>query len=149
MSRRAFSVGVFLVDKDCVLLIKHKLLGLWLPVGGEMNDGETPAEAAARETKEETGQDVIFPDLGRSLDGQPPGLIGYEEHPAGPKGMHMNFNFVAIPRSRDIVGDGSFSAAIWHPIMPVDHVRLDSPMPKSVQQCITRIWHMRKEGRLP
>ena len=52
--RRAFSVAVFArhvgVDgAPRVLLIRHRRLGVWLPVGGEIEPGETPLEAARRE----------------------------------------------------------------------------------------------------
>jgi hypothetical protein len=53
--------------------------------------GETPLEAARRELAEETGLEGVFPAGvdGFGVDGSPPGLIGYEEHPAGSKGLHM------------------------------------------------------------
>ena len=38
-----------------VLLHRHRRLGLWLQPGGHIEPGETPAEAAAREVKEESG----------------------------------------------------------------------------------------------
>jgi ADP-ribose pyrophosphatase YjhB (NUDIX family) len=86
-----------------VLLAKHKRLGTWLPVGGEVEAGETPLEAARRELFEETGLHGTFAPLeGKSghvglvhVDGSPAGLLAYEEHPAGSKGMHLNFCFVA------------------------------------------------------
>jgi len=36
-------------------LVRHPRLGCWLPAGGHVEAGETPAEAAVREVKEETG----------------------------------------------------------------------------------------------
>jgi len=93
-TRRAFSVAVFARHEARVLLVRHRRLGLWLPVGGEIEPGETPLEAAGRELREETGLEGRFP-LTDPLDGSPPGLIGYEEHPAGSKGLHLNFCFVA------------------------------------------------------
>ncbi|UFP95317.1 NUDIX domain-containing protein [Gloeobacter morelensis] len=96
--RRAFSVSVFLCRDYRLLLIRHKRLGSWLPVGGEMILGETPLEAAGREVREETGIEALFVHLGddNDIDGAPPGLLGYEEHHAGSKGVHLNFAFVAF-----------------------------------------------------
>src|SRR5204863_7715513 len=93
--RRAFSVAVYARRGDRVLVIEHKRLKTWLPIGGELEAGETPLEAAVRELREETGLAGNFRVLAGALDGVPPGLIGYEEHIAGSKGLHMNFVFVA------------------------------------------------------
>ncbi len=99
-ARRAFSVAIFArrtsgVDAGKVLLIRHKRLQTWLPVGGELEAGETPLEAARRELREETGLDGDFLVVADAVDGQPPGLMAYEEHDAGSKGLHLNFCFVA------------------------------------------------------
>ncbi len=59
--RRAFSIAVYPRLGDRVLLIKHKRLGTWLPPGGELDQDETPLEAAARELREETGLAGVFP----------------------------------------------------------------------------------------
>jgi len=40
------------------LFVHHKKLGVWLPPGGHIDEGELPHEAAVREVKEETGLDV-------------------------------------------------------------------------------------------
>lgn len=110
--RRAFSVAVFCRHGGQVLLVKHKRLGAWLPVGGEIEPGETPFEAAVRELREETGLAGSFPE-GLGVDGTPPGLIGYEEHPAGPKGLHLNFAFVADVPSRDLAPCDEYTEARW------------------------------------
>jgi 8-oxo-dGTP pyrophosphatase MutT (NUDIX family) len=110
--RRAFSVAVFCRNGGAVLLIRHRRLGTWLPVGGEIEPGETPLEAARRELREETGLEGEFPG-GLGVDGTPPGLIGYEEHPAGSKGVHMNFAFVADVGSRSLSSCEEWDASRW------------------------------------
>ncbi len=110
--RRAFSVAVFARQGGEVLLIRHRRLGTWLPVGGEIEPGETPLEAAARELREETGLEGRFPP-GLGVSGTPAGLIGYEEHPAGSKGLHMNFAFVADVPSRVLAPCDEWSDARW------------------------------------
>jgi ADP-ribose pyrophosphatase YjhB (NUDIX family) len=112
MQRRAFSVAIFARHADRVLLIKHKRLGAWLPVGGELEEGETPLEAARRELREETGLEGTFEAL-LGVSGAPPGLLGYEEHLAGAKGLHMNFDFLADVRSDFVVRNAEFEEHAW------------------------------------
>jgi 8-oxo-dGTP diphosphatase len=107
VTRRAFSVAIFARQGGAVLLVRHRRLGTWLPVGGEVEPGETPLEAAVRELREETGLSGTFPP-GLGVDGTPPGLIGYEEHQAGSKGLHMNFAFVADVTSRGLSACGEW-----------------------------------------
>ncbi len=112
MTRRAFSVAIFARNDGAILLVRHRRLGTWLPVGGEVEPGETPLEAAVRELREETGLEGRFP-AGLGVDGTPPGLIGYEEHLAGSKGLHMNFAFVADVPGRALAPCDEWSEARW------------------------------------
>ncbi len=95
-----------------MLLIHHRRLNVWLPVGGECEAGETPLEAARRELAEETGLVGRFPSL-QAVQGTPAGLIGYEEHHAGQKGLHLNFAFVADVDTDAVIPNGEISSFRW------------------------------------
>jgi 8-oxo-dGTP pyrophosphatase MutT (NUDIX family) len=53
-----FTVAIFVVRDDRVLLIHHRQLDRWLPLGGHIELDEDPEQAALREAREESGLDV-------------------------------------------------------------------------------------------
>src|SRR5476651_1845807 len=53
-----FTVAIFVVHDDAILLIHHRKLDKWLPLGGHIELDEDPEQAALREAKEESGLDV-------------------------------------------------------------------------------------------
>ncbi len=53
-----FTAEVFVVHKNKVLLRLHDKYNKWLGVGGHIDLGEDPNEAAMREVKEEVGLDI-------------------------------------------------------------------------------------------
>jgi 8-oxo-dGTP pyrophosphatase MutT (NUDIX family) len=125
--RRAFSVAVYARRNARVLVIEHRRLRTWLPIGGELEGAETPLEAAVRELREETGLAGVFRPLVGALDGVPPGLLGYEEHQAGSKGLHMNFVFVCeVPQEAEVVPNDEFGSFQWVDRGELD--RLESPL---------------------
>lgn len=129
--RRAFSVAVYARRGGRVLVIAHRRLGTWLPVGGELETGETPLEAARRELREESGLEGRFWPLRGACEGVPPGYLGYEEHLAGDKGLHMNFVFVAeVDEGVEVAPNHEFTDYRW-----VDRAELeDLPSPKNVRE---------------
>jgi 8-oxo-dGTP pyrophosphatase MutT (NUDIX family) len=73
-----------------VVLLKHRKLGIWVQPGGHLDPGETPWEAARRETEEETGLSVRLVD--RSL-------LHVDVHPAGGH-THLDLRYLVT-----VVGD--------------------------------------------
>ena len=74
-------------EDDRVLLHRHKRLGRWLQPGGHLDPGETPWEAAVRETREETGVDARHP------DGVP--LLLHVDVHEGPRGhVHLDLRYL-------------------------------------------------------
>lgn len=53
-----YTVEVFIVHKNKVLLRRHEKYDIWLSVGGHIELDETPEQAAIREVKEEVGLDI-------------------------------------------------------------------------------------------
>jgi 8-oxo-dGTP pyrophosphatase MutT (NUDIX family) len=53
-----FTVAIFVVKNGRVLMILHRNLKKWLPLGGHIELDEEPEIAALREAKEESGLDV-------------------------------------------------------------------------------------------
>jgi 8-oxo-dGTP pyrophosphatase MutT (NUDIX family) len=76
-----------------VLLHEHKRLGIWIQPGGHIDPGETPWEAALRETREETGL------LGASFAGPfcddlTPVLVHVDVHPGGRGHTHLDLRYL-------------------------------------------------------
>ena len=53
-----FTVAIFVVRDGKILLIHHRKLNKWLPLGGHIELDEDPEMAALREAKEESGLEV-------------------------------------------------------------------------------------------
>jgi 8-oxo-dGTP pyrophosphatase MutT (NUDIX family) len=145
--RRAFSVAVYARRGNRVLVIEHRRLRTWLPVGGELEPGESPLEAARRELAEETSIAGVFRPLSGAIDGVPSGLLGYEEHQAGSKGLHMNFVFVCdVTDGTEVRPNDEFEAWRWVDRDELD--RLESPL--NVRQfghlALAATWNL-AEGR--
>lgn len=136
MTMKRFTASVFCENAGHVLLIWHKKLDLWLPVGGKLKGDETPLQAAMREGMEETGRLPIFLPDPSAPAGTPAGLIGYEEHVAGPE-MHLNFVFHAKLESRDVQSNGEWDTARW---AALDHPKEWPKMtPRNVIDCLSLI----------
>lgn len=64
-----FVVTIFLINQARVLLVDHKKIKSWLPIGGHIESYEDPIQALYREIKEETGLNPDQIKLTESIQG--------------------------------------------------------------------------------
>ena len=75
-----------------VILLEHKRLGIWLQPGGHIDPGETPWDAALRESREETGLAVSF---AGPVDGAGvPELVHVDVHEGGRGHTHLDLRYL-------------------------------------------------------
>ena len=87
------TASAVVVGSRGTVLHRHRRLGRWLQPGGHVEPGESPSQAALRETVEETGLDVGHPQ-GR------PRLLHLDVHPAGDH-VHLDLRFLLVADDRD------------------------------------------------
>lgn len=119
-----FTVGVFVVYKDKVLLRLHEKYTLWLPVGGHIELHEDPIEAALREVKEEVGLDVKLWNGNQKIkyeNGGPPYYdyeiippVGMNRHTLGPNGhQHIDLRYFAISETDHVTPENADDKWEW------------------------------------
>jgi 8-oxo-dGTP pyrophosphatase MutT (NUDIX family) len=115
---RHFTVAVFVVREKKVLLHRHRKLGMWLPPGGHIEEGELPDEAAVREVFEETGLEVELVGERREDVSDPVQLhrpAGVQLENIGPGHQHIDLIYFARPRgSTEIHADYSEDKVGWY-----------------------------------
>ncbi|MDO8620430.1 MAG: NUDIX domain-containing protein [bacterium] len=96
-----FTVEVFIVYKDKVLLRMHDKMKIWLGPGGHIELNEDPVEASLREVKEEVGLAVELVGGSRIGSGQgdllPP--VAINRHHITPTHEHVSFIYFATSQS--------------------------------------------------
>lgn len=85
-----------------MLLLKHRKLGFWVQPGGHIEPGETPDEAAIRETKEETGLEVeiverFLPETSYEDAQDLPRPFNVNLHPISESHYHCDFQYLCRP----------------------------------------------------
>ncbi|HVM21042.1 MAG TPA: NUDIX domain-containing protein [Egibacteraceae bacterium] len=92
------------------LLHRHKRLGLWLQPGGHIEPGEAPADAAVRETLEETGIVARHPEDG-------PALVHVDAHDGGRGHRHLDLRYLLLAGDEDPrPPQGESQDVQWFPI---------------------------------
>ncbi|MDO8564959.1 MAG: NUDIX domain-containing protein [bacterium] len=102
-----FTVEVFIVHKDKVLLRMHDKFKKWMSVGGHIELHEDPIEAAHREVKEEVGLEIelvgspLFPGVEEKeyRDLIPP--VALSRHRVTPVHDHVTLIYFARAKSTD------------------------------------------------
>ena len=137
-----FTVAIFVVHDGKVLLIHHRKLDKWLPLGGHVELDEDPEQAALREAKEESGLDIEL--LGERPSVTSPGtraLIAprfLDIHRINPTHEHIGMMYWA--RTKDSA-DAKCATAEHHDIRwcsVADLEKLHPPLSPAVQ------WYCRK-----
>jgi len=136
-----FTVAIFVVHGGKVLLIHHRKLDQWLPLGGHVELDEDPEQAALREAKEESGLEVEL--LGERPPTTGPGtraLIAprfLDIHRITDAHEHIGMIYWARPKS----GSTTLAVEEHHDIrwcLPSELETLQPPMSNAVK------WYCRK-----
>ena len=131
-----FTVSILVVQGGKVLLVHHRKLGKWLPLGGHIELDEEPEIAALREAKEESGLDVEL--IGERPPTTEPGtraLIAprfLDIHRITETHEHIGLIYWARPQQ----GKLTLAAAEHHDIRwcsAADLVSLDPPMSNAIR----------------
>ena len=124
-----FTVAIFVVHAGKVLVIHHKKLNRWLPLGGHIELDEDPEQAALRETKEESGLDVEL--IGERPPTTGPGTRALirprflDIHRISETHEHIGMIYFARPQS----GQATLAPAEHHAIRWCDARELDELQP--------------------
>lgn len=97
---REFTVAVFVLRGDDVLLLFHRKLQKWLPPGGHIDPDELPDDAAIREVHEETGLRVRLVGEAPLPVASPRQLVrpaGIQLEDIGPGHQHIDLIYFAVP----------------------------------------------------
>lgn len=121
-----FTIAVFIVQERRVLLVHHRGLRRWLPVGGHIDPGEDPISAVHREAREESGLEIELlleqplPELPDVKVLPPP--VYMDIHPI--EGQHAHLGMVYF--ARPIRGDVELAAEEHHAIRWYERAEIEA-----------------------
>jgi 8-oxo-dGTP pyrophosphatase MutT (NUDIX family) len=148
-----FTAAIFVVQDHKVLLIHHRRLNRWLPLGGHIELDEDPEMAAYREAKEESGLEVEL--LGERPPTTEPGtraLIAprfLDIHRITDTHEHIGMIYWARPRSGSVsLAQEEHHDIRWCTAAELD--KLDPPMTNAVKwYCLKAIEEIMAEPLKP
>ena len=130
--QRHFVATAYVVHEGRTLLLLHRKLGLWLPPGGHIDEGELPEEAALREVREETGLEVELLSPRRRPDPKAPGVrylhlpnhVQLEDIPNHPQHIDLIY-FCRAVTTKAVISPAEHHAMRWHSHaeLDADHIR--------------------------
>jgi 8-oxo-dGTP pyrophosphatase MutT (NUDIX family) len=82
------------VGRRGVVLLVHRRLGFWMQPGGHIDPGESPWDAARRETEDETGLPAAHPPDG-------PRLVHVDVHEAAGSHIHLDLRYLLLAPDAD------------------------------------------------
>ena len=147
-AHRHYTASAFVFSAgDQVLLIHHVKSGLWLPPGGHIESGETPAEAALREVREETGVEArivtgpVF-EHPAVISHAPPFTI-IEATAADPvNGPHQHIDFLYACRASGAgvlrPAAGEVSAARWAALPDLGSLNVPPELPELAARALAQ-----------
>lgn len=115
-----FTVEVFVLYRNRVLLRLHDKYGLWLSVGGHIELNEDPTQAALREVKEEVGLEITL--LGTTSAASEPERADYQEllpprflnrHRISPTHEHIALTYFAVAQTDAVHAAGMDRSDTW------------------------------------
>jgi 8-oxo-dGTP pyrophosphatase MutT (NUDIX family) len=110
-------VAGYIVDEDRLLLIHHRKLDKWLPVGGHLEENETPCQALKREIMEEVGIEVEYmqyPEPRRGNNKEYPMPFYVNKHHITNSHLHYCLFYLCRPQSPQLqVRESEIKAYSW------------------------------------
>jgi 8-oxo-dGTP pyrophosphatase MutT (NUDIX family) len=125
-----FTVEVFLVYKNTVLLRLHEKYKIWLSVGGHIELDEEPNQAAIREVKEEVGLDIQLLDDLRPFKSEsteykeliPPKFLNVNR--INPTHQHVTLTYFAKAPTDQIIPESPTDVWKWVTVDELDTMDL-------------------------